>query len=290
MDVLCPIDIDLGYELEKDSCATRYPVMLVHGILARDVKSELNWGRIPGMLRDHGAVVVMGGHDGAGSCETNARQLRERILALTHQLQSKKLHLIAHSKGGLDVRRMIVQDPSIAEHIATLTTIATPHHGLHYPQIIERPPQKLRDIVVAPVNGFYHLWGDRAPDIVSACINTTVAACEELAQAEALAELVHGDTLAGIPCQSIAGYMRDLRQDPLAIFTHGLSRRFDGDNDGVVSTESAKWLGYRGVVRTEDRRGVSHFDLRDMRRRNFQDFSVPRFYAELVAEQKRAGL
>ena len=38
------------------------------------------------------------------------------------------MHLIAHSMGGLDARHMIVRE-GMAERVASLTTVGTPHNG-----------------------------------------------------------------------------------------------------------------------------------------------------------------
>jgi triacylglycerol lipase len=52
-------------------------------------------------------------------------------IAVENHLQrtgAEKVHLIAHSMGGLDSRRMIV-DLGMADKVASLTTIGTPHWG-----------------------------------------------------------------------------------------------------------------------------------------------------------------
>lgn len=64
----------------------------------------------------------------AGPVEIRARQLGcevDSVLALTGR---SKVHIIAHSMGGLDARWMIAK-LGYAAKVCSLTTIGTPHHG-----------------------------------------------------------------------------------------------------------------------------------------------------------------
>lgn len=64
----------------------------------------------------------------AGPVEKRAKELGsevDSVLALTGR---RKVHIIAHSMGGLDARWMIAK-LGYAPKVCSLTTIATPHHG-----------------------------------------------------------------------------------------------------------------------------------------------------------------
>ena len=45
-----------------------------------------------------------------------------------YEIIDKKIHIIAHSMGGLDSRYMISK-LGMADRVLSLTTISTPHHG-----------------------------------------------------------------------------------------------------------------------------------------------------------------
>src|SRR6185369_15695641 len=64
----------------------------------------------------------------SGSVDLRAQQLRDRVNTVISTTGSPKVHIIGHSMGGLDARHMIV-DKDMADRVATLTTIGTPHHG-----------------------------------------------------------------------------------------------------------------------------------------------------------------
>ena len=63
------------------------------------------------------------------SVAVRAKKLQEQIeVALDEYPRGTRVHIIAHSMGGLDARWVLIQ-PGMAEMIASLTTIATPHRG-----------------------------------------------------------------------------------------------------------------------------------------------------------------
>ena len=69
-----------------------------------------------------------------------------------------------------------------------------------------------------------------------------------------------------------------------------LVKHFDGENDGLVSIESAKWGDTCKVLYPPGRRGISHGDMIDLNRENIPGFDVREFYVNLVADLKRKGL
>jgi len=76
--------------------------------------------------------------------------LREQIEAYLEQEQEQKVHVIAHSMGGLDARHALFnfKDAKFHEKVASLTTVATPHHGSPAADAVVRllgfePPQEL---------------------------------------------------------------------------------------------------------------------------------------------------
>ena len=60
-------------------CATRHPIMLIHGTGGRDRRRLSYWGRIPKALQGEGAAVFTGGQDSWGTIEDNAEVLRQSL-------------------------------------------------------------------------------------------------------------------------------------------------------------------------------------------------------------------
>ena len=63
----------------------------------------------------------------------------------------------------------------------------------------------------------------------------------------------------------------------------------EGENDGLVSISSAKWGTFKGVIKNEYHRGISHGDIIDLKRQDYKGFDVVEFYVQLVSELKKMG-
>lgn len=73
-------------------------------------------------------------------------------------------------------------------------------------------------------------------------------------------------------------------------FSYQLVNYFDGSNDGLVGEKSFPWGEKFTFLTTKGSRGISHGDMIDLNRENFDGFDVREFYVELVAELKQKGL
>ena len=136
------IDIDiLNAEYEADDWCTKLdwvelemhaasPIILIHGI-----NSE------PGFFDRHGFSTFLGGQGfvvdntielGPALVNTNAQILDTEFPKRVTQLGVDSVHVIAHSKGGLDARAYLTDYQPNHEsdfHILSLTTLGTPHNG-----------------------------------------------------------------------------------------------------------------------------------------------------------------
>jgi len=123
----------------------RLPILLAHGIARFDILFELlkaklqlpetelgerlhYFKRIKSHLEPHGFTVFHSNQDFAGPVDLRAEQLRDRVNEIVAGTGAQKVHIIAHSMGGLDARHMII-DKGMAHRVASLTTIGTPHLG-----------------------------------------------------------------------------------------------------------------------------------------------------------------
>lgn len=123
-----------------------FPIVLAHGIARFDVLLEIQRGKfnlpdtktsdkfqyfkgIKAHLEAHSFGEVFHPNENfAGTVDLRARQLQTQINEALDKTGAGKAQVIAHSMGGLDARRMIV-DLEMADKVASLTTIGTPHLG-----------------------------------------------------------------------------------------------------------------------------------------------------------------
>ena len=268
---------------ETQVCAARYPVLLVHGVFFRDTRLVNYWGRIPRELIRNGARVYYGNQQSALSVADSARELKEKVLAVLRETGSEKVNIIAHSKGGLDSRYMIGM-LGMADKVASLTTVNTPHHGCAFADYLlhSLPPAFCR-AVEKRYNRAFRALGDASPDFMSAVRDLTEENCE------ALNRLLPDP--AGVYCQSRMSVMKGMTSAPFPLnLTYLLVKVFSRENDGLVALSSAKWSGrFETVAPLKGRRGISHGDMIDLLRENIRGFDVRKYYVDLVADLKNRG-
>lgn len=273
-------------ETTPDDCATKYPIVLIHGAGFRDLKWPVYWGRIPSRLEAHGARIYYGLQDCWASVETNAEAIAARIADITEQTGCGKVNLIAHSKGGLDAR-MAASKGGCAERIASLTTIATPHHGSRTVDRLLTLPRSLWNTAAFAVNNWIRVVGDKKPDFLRLCEGFTTDAMRKFNN--------ENPDVPGIFYQSFACEMRHPLSDIHLSTANFIVRRIEGPNDGLVSVESARWGDNFRVVRSNAFRGISHLDAIDLRRAPFSRrktdgvSDICDLYIDIVKDLKARG-
>lgn len=268
---------------DKRLCATKYPILLVHGVCFRDYRLFSYWGRIAPELRRNGATVYFGEHQSVSSVENSAQELSARIRRITAETGCEKVNIIAHSKGGLDIRYAIAHC-GIGDKVASLTTVNTPHHGCTYADYlftaVKEPTQQK---IAKTYNAAARLMGDHAPDFLAAMRDLTAARARELNAAMPLPE--------GIYCRSVGTVLKKLSRDTFPMNMSNLFVGwFEGPNDGLVSEPSFHWCEDYRLIDIGGDRGISHIDIADIYRKNVPGFDVREFYVQLVSELKERGV
>jgi triacylglycerol lipase len=204
--------------------ALRNPIVLVHGLLGYDEmrvagQPLIEYFRgIPGPLRAAGNRVLV-------PCLSPTRGIAERAEQLKQFLDreaiDERVHLIAHSMGGLDSRHMITH-LDMAARVLTLTTIGTPHRGSPF-----------AELGVRRLEPFLTPWF-RAFDIpAQAFLDLTTTACREFNERTPDSPRVR--------YFSIAGRCDRLWCRPAWWPSFGVVEQAEGPNDGVVSVASATY-------------------------------------------------
>ena len=269
---------------EERICATRYPLLLVHGVFFRDSKALNYWGRIPGELEKNGARIFYGNHQSAASVADSAAELAARIREIVETTGCGKVNIIAHSKGGLDCRWALSR-LGAASMAASLTTVNSPHRGCIFADyLLEKIPPQVQQSMAAGYNAALKKLGDRDPDFMAAVRDLTASACRKR-------EALLPPEIPGVFCQSVGSRLDRAVSGkfPLNV-SYPLVKHFDGENDGLVSVDSFPWGEKYTFLTAAGKRGISHGDMVDLNRENIPGFDVREFYVRLAADLKDRGL
>jgi triacylglycerol esterase/lipase EstA (alpha/beta hydrolase family) len=268
--------------------ARTHPIVLAHGIARFDVlvdmlldvdnDDELDhkhyFKGIRTHLRSNGFDVWHTQVDWAGSVTKRSSDLKRAVEALLQTTGAEKIHIIAHSMGGLDSRHMLFDNRNNGFHrkVASVTTISTPHRGSPVADFILNPlgflagrTEESLEAVATPEEQLAHLRGteefqafaslfgidpDRfgtAPDeesLESTGLFEGVAGVRDLtleATASFNAESLPWERTSGVSFNAYAGAQPLAQTFPPLQLVWGLIQEKEGANDGLVSVESAKW-------------------------------------------------
>ena len=232
---------------------TKYPIILVHGIMLKDKKYFKAFGKIEKILQDEGYHVYTSKTDGFGSIENNAMQLKKQILEILEIEKADKINIIAHSKGGLDSKYML-EHLGMVDNVASLTTLATPHKGSPIASALLKLPRFLVYLIAWNINLWYKIFGDEHPDSYKVCLQLRKQDDEILTFSNEIYHKVY--------CQSYSTTMKNSRDDFLMMIPHKfLSYYENDDHDGLVSKESSKFALFKGDCIDDS---ISHGQLVDI--------------------------
>ncbi len=268
---------------------TTFPIVLAHGIARFDqllratIPDESAFSDATHYFRRIRSSLGAHGFEVHHSVVPWAASVGDRAEALWNNIQgigSSKVHIIAHSMGGLDARHMLYdfRDSGALERVASITTIGTPHLGTSFAdwglEFGEDLLALLNQIGIHGLDGFRDLTTD-------ACV-----AFDERAKSFEEASGVLFQTYAG--AQSFLTTFAPLKFSWLVIRERD-ARREGGANDGLVATYSARWRpGYfqGGLLDADHLNQVGWCDLDELQRPFFP--FVNREDAERKAVEDRA--
>lgn len=263
----------------------RYPILLVHGMGFRDDEKVGYWGRIPAMLTEAGCKVFLSGQDANARCPTNGAFLVKRIEEILKECSCDKINVIAHSKGGLDMRYAI--STLGLKSVASLTMINTPNLGSKTLDTLLKTPR----LIIASGAFFFDLFmrlrGDKHPHSAEVCYSMTTKAAAKFNE--------QNPDSADVYYQSYACCMKSPFSDMFMLIPALVVWAFEGRNDGLLAPESTVWGDFKGVIESNSRRGISHADQVDARRRPFTTKDGPgikdilELYKKIIADLQAKG-
>ncbi|OAD00160.1 hypothetical protein MUCCIDRAFT_15035, partial [Mucor lusitanicus CBS 277.49] len=230
--------------------APREPIVLCHGLFGFDIRGPQNipalqfhyWSGVEDTLAKLGAKIIVTKVPQAGSIWERSHALHTILKSI---LVGKNVNFVAHSMGGLDCRHLLANFHDRPYQVQSLTTICTPHRGSPVMDWFRdqfgvghsRLPTglKLDKLLVDWFDepAYAHLTTDFCKDYFNP--NTPDDPNVKYYSYGAAAKFPAWSSLLGIPGQMV--------------------QEKEGDNDGIVSVQSAKWGTYVKTIQAD------HWDL-----------------------------
>ena len=261
--------------------ATKYPIILVHGMLLKDFGSFKAFGRIEKILKNAGYTVYTSTNDACGTIESNARQIKAQILDIIKKEKTTKVNIIAHSKGGLDCRYMM-EHLNVRKYLASVTFLCTPHKGSKIASFICSWPRFVTYPIASGMHVIYQAFlHDKHPDLLKSC--------HELSSdpKDAIKLLPYTERNDEVIVQSFSSSIEKFRDDLVMGIPLIVSRYFGIKiTDGMVSADSSKYGKYRGNCTDIS---VSHSEIVDFMVRKSKRKKIYTFYRSLCKELEARG-
>jgi triacylglycerol lipase len=213
--------------MSTEAIQLQYPVVLIHGLGARRTYGPIHYFYgFPKLLKDGKNSVLIPKLTALQTIETRAQQLKNQI---QKAFPEGKVNLIGHSMGGLDARYLIAQ-LGFADRVASLTTIGTPHRG-----------STLCDLAseLLPSGAF------RTADRLLSYMDSSTGAFRQISRRycqDVFSTLAPADPRVAY-FSATSAISKPFLKSALPLFwvPHRILQKYEGDNDGFVSVESAQF-------------------------------------------------
>ncbi|MEW5855529.1 MAG: triacylglycerol lipase [Myxococcota bacterium] len=255
--------------------AEPYPVVLAHGLSGfRTLAGIEYFYRVPEYLREHGHRVYITHVPPWGTVEMRARVLGQQLDAIVRRSGAPRVHLIAHSMGGLDSRYAISR-LGYGDRVASLTTVGTPHRG----SVLADGYSRYRFPLWDPVNDLhadFWIWtlggikihSDTAGAVRDLAAMTSAQFNREVPDDARVRYYSFAGRTLGLRGEGVCddGVLPNPEQVDLAppellataLVLAGPDPAHPVANDGLVTVESAKWGVFMGCVPADHLKQIGH--------------------------------
>ncbi len=236
-----PVALFAGGSTPK--CATKYPVVLAHGMGATDdMLGFINyWWGIESALEDEGADVYVTKVNCMDSTQNKALSWKSQVLQVLAVTGKAKVNVIGHSHGGI-YTRYAISNLGLGSKIASHTSYCSPQRGSAVADVIIGVAGDVGGwLLGATLDVVYaFLMGDSSPNSYDNAIAVSRPYMNNTFNPNT-------PNVSGIYYQSYAVKVKTVTADLVLEPTYLLLLFYEGTNDGLVSETSAKWGTYRGI-------------------------------------------
>ena len=218
--------------------------------------------------------------------KTRSKELASAIRAA---FPAGPIHIVAHSMGGLDSRRLIADNPDLAARIVSLTMLSTPNHGSPLADLLAGSRPSLfsnvsgllsRPLLSFRLGGLYDAF--RA---VLAMVGINIGAVQDLTKenAELMPDVATTHRQIAYRSYAASGRVPPPPTSRLLALSHDyiLKAENGGPNDGAVTVESAKYGTFMGTWDCDHLDQVGH-DLDNLPLLERGDFDHIAKFTEII--------
>ncbi|MFW6011315.1 MAG: esterase/lipase family protein [Desulfosalsimonas sp.] len=282
--ILAPLSVQSTES--PDSCDTRYPVVLAHGMGASaEILGVVDyWWNIEEALEEKGCEVYTTSVNAMDSTENKAIQFKRQFLEILEISGADKANIIGHSHGSI-YTRYTVSNLGLADNVASHTSLAGPHRGSSIADMLMHGlDDNLKNGLGDSLDFVYaFVFGDEDPD----SMQNGYELCTDY-----MTETFNPNTpdKQGVYYQSWAARAKTGCPSIILQPTWLIMLAKEGANDGLVGVESAKWGNFRGV---EDAAwyspGCDHLNIVGHLFGVTPGFDAPEFFTGIVSDLKARG-
>ncbi|MCQ4574773.1 MAG: hypothetical protein NOU37_05950 [Candidatus Brocadiales bacterium] len=250
---------------------TKYPIVLAPGLFGFDSKVISYFLGISKYITSLGCKVTTTTSETA-RIDKRAALLKAQIRDFIQKTGEDKVNIVAHSMGGLD-SRYAISSLGMHDTVASLTTIATPHHGT-----------PAADWCAKRLSGLAVLVEKYVGTDASSFHDLTTDSCKRFNE--------EVKNVEGIKYFTYSGSKEKTKVSPLLWPLFDVIMKKEGENDGLVSVRSARWQDGSNGVKYMGNSNADHlnfigwrFDLEFI-----ANFDKRRFYRSIVENLKRNEL
>lgn len=265
---------------EPEHVHLNHPVLLCHGYgaIASLVKPSPLYD-IAMFMRRHNIPAFAPNIVPYAAIEIRAESWVKVIMQLSEKLHGQKLNIVAHSMAGLDMRYALSK-LEIAEHVASFTTISTPHRGTSLAELSLKTPDAIKDKMADLLD-----WmGNR---VYPGAKSDSVGSAEQLTR-RYVTEIFNPSVPdnESVPYYSFSSAVGKGTSHPIKVITRYQNNYIfqqEGINDGMVSVESSKWGQH---IKTSD---ISHLEQMNLRVKSDRTPYYENFWLDVIKTLQENG-
>ncbi len=210
-----------------DPLQLQYPIVLIHGLGARSTYGPVHYFYgLSDLLKSSRNQIFIPNLTAWQTIENRAAQLKAQI---EKEFPEGKVNLVGHSMGGLDARYLVSQ-LGFSERVASVTTLGTPHRGTAAVDLASN---------IVPESAFW------VADRFLQYFQSNSGAFKQLTRQYCQQEFAKlAPDMPGVTYFSATTAIRNpVMRNALPLFWAPFKwvEKLEGENDGFVSVESARW-------------------------------------------------